>query len=330
VVYKNLGFEGFTSLEYMQNVSYNNLNWARDESLLPEILSVLTSGTAPDLIFAVSVQAHGKYPEDWMPSQEDVAVIDLPEKFSRPGFGYFINQLTDIDSFLRSLVTRLQALNKPIILVMYGDHLPGLGILDEDLINEDNQETDYVIWTNMELTPQKKPLYSYQLSAEVLGRLGIQTGGILGLHQLELEGSQLFQDLRLLGYDRLYGQDFVASPEDQTVDSHFHMGQGRIRITQVRRDRDHIYISGKGFTTFSTILVNGKERETSVISPNLLAIENQNVSPQDELSVGQVSRMNAILGSTQAVHLGYIPPKQSSGGSEGSSGSGGSEGSGGI
>lgn len=63
-VYPNLGFNTFTSIEYMQDVTYNPLDWAKDILLVPEITKALESTTSQDFVFAVSVQPHGKYPEE--------------------------------------------------------------------------------------------------------------------------------------------------------------------------------------------------------------------------------------------------------------------------
>ncbi len=39
-----------------------------------------------------------------------------------------------------------------VILVMYGDHLPTMGLTVEDLKNKYLFQTEYVIWDNMGLT----------------------------------------------------------------------------------------------------------------------------------------------------------------------------------
>lgn len=63
-VYPNLGFDSFTSIEYMNNVIYNPLNWAKDIILVPEIIKALEASKEQDFIYTVSVQPHGKYPEE--------------------------------------------------------------------------------------------------------------------------------------------------------------------------------------------------------------------------------------------------------------------------
>jgi phosphoglycerol transferase MdoB-like AlkP superfamily enzyme len=53
-VYKNMGFETFTSIEYFQNPTFNENDWAHDALLTDEILYILDSTEESDFIFTVS------------------------------------------------------------------------------------------------------------------------------------------------------------------------------------------------------------------------------------------------------------------------------------
>ena len=80
-VYSMLGFETFVSLEHMTGVTYNPLGWAKDTVLTQEIRACLDSTPGRDFVFAVSVQPHGKYPDDTEPSADDA--YDLPSLLDR-------------------------------------------------------------------------------------------------------------------------------------------------------------------------------------------------------------------------------------------------------
>ncbi len=62
-----------------------------------------------------------------------------------------------------------QIIRKDVILVMYGDHLPTMGLTVEDVENKYLFQTEYVMWDNMGLTKKDENLASYQIAAEVLG-----------------------------------------------------------------------------------------------------------------------------------------------------------------
>ncbi|MEL7657971.1 MAG: sulfatase-like hydrolase/transferase, partial [Bacillota bacterium] len=57
-VFPNLGFDTFTSLEYMNNVFKTPKNWAKDGVLTDEILAALQSTESEDLVYTISVQGH--------------------------------------------------------------------------------------------------------------------------------------------------------------------------------------------------------------------------------------------------------------------------------
>ena len=63
-VFSNMGFDTFTSLEYMNNVMKTPKNWAKDSILTEQIMDALESTDGSDYIYTISVQGHGKYPTE--------------------------------------------------------------------------------------------------------------------------------------------------------------------------------------------------------------------------------------------------------------------------
>ena len=82
-VYSMLGFDTFVPLEHMTDVTYNPLGWARDAVLTHEIRTCLDSTPGQDFVFAVSVQPHGKYPDDTAAPTGDTDAYDLPSLIDR-------------------------------------------------------------------------------------------------------------------------------------------------------------------------------------------------------------------------------------------------------
>ncbi|MBO5649165.1 MAG: LTA synthase family protein, partial [Clostridia bacterium] len=81
-IYSSLGFDTFVPLEHMHDVTSNPLGWAKDAVLTPEILTCMDTTAGTDFVFAVSVQPHGKYPDDTTEPEKDNA-YDLPSIFDR-------------------------------------------------------------------------------------------------------------------------------------------------------------------------------------------------------------------------------------------------------
>ena len=64
IVFANMGFDTFTSLEYMKDVEKTHKNWAKDHVLTECIRDALDSTEGRDFIYTISVQPHGQYPEE--------------------------------------------------------------------------------------------------------------------------------------------------------------------------------------------------------------------------------------------------------------------------
>ena len=222
-----LGFDTFTSLEYMNAVEYNETGWAKDKILVGEIEKCLTSSSSPDLVYAVSVQPHGKYPSKSVSDETPLISVsgNLTEE-QACAWTYYVNQLKEVDDFLKELVQALQEYPEPVTLVLYGDHIPALEITADQLTNKDTYQTEYVIWHNTPAGKENIDLSSYQLSSVVLNQMGVE-GGILSRFHQQYTGSENYQDnLQLLQYDMLYGNRYIYGGKPLYQPSQLHMGIG--------------------------------------------------------------------------------------------------------
>jgi phosphoglycerol transferase MdoB-like AlkP superfamily enzyme len=110
-VYPNLGFETFTSLEYMTDIERTETNWAKDGILVDEIIKALNSTPGRDFVFTISVQGHGKYPKDELKCEEHIKVTrDDQDPELTNQFGYFVNQCYEMDEMIAELKAKLYEL----------------------------------------------------------------------------------------------------------------------------------------------------------------------------------------------------------------------------
>ena len=177
-VFKNLGYDTFTSIEYMDSdYQKTPLGWAKDKMLVPQIKKTLDSTDGRDYIFTISVQGHGDYPSQ-MPENynPEIKVENFFDGADKTAFEYYINQIHEMDKFVGELVKYLSERDEQTILVMYGDHLPGFNFTNETLSYGNIYQTPYVIWDNIGLKREYKNMEAYQLSSYVFGRLGITEG----------------------------------------------------------------------------------------------------------------------------------------------------------
>jgi len=299
-VFPNMGYDTFTSLEYMNSVSKTPKNWAKDGVLIEEILAALNSTKSEDLIYTISVQGHGQYPAKKVIKDPAVTVAGITAESEANAFEYYIQQVYEMDEFIGELTKSLKKLDEPTVLVIYGDHLPGLPISDADVVNKNVYETQYVIWDNIGLEKQDMDLYAYQLGAEVLGQIGIHDGVLTKYHQEHKDESSYLANLKALQYDMLYGKEYIFGETNPFEPTDMKMGVREIKVERVVVIGKEYYIKGQNFTPFSKISLNGEVLDTIFLGPTVLGLLEE-VNPKDvsKMKVSQVEKNNEILSTTE-------------------------------
>ena len=284
IVYSNLGFDTFTSLEYMYNVDYTEYDWAKDYALTDSISDCLTSTDETDFIFAVSVQAHGNYPDDTETS----------------AYEYFVSQLREVDDFIGKLTAMLSDFDEPAMLVLYGDHLPAIEFSGDDLSNGDVYQTEYIIWANYELPEiPDEDIKTYDLFAKIFNIININADTVIEARQENLSDSEILT----LAYDMLYGENYVNMRE-KTVN--MTMGIMPIEISGVYSIGDSVRIRGNNFNEYSKVFINGDEMETVFIDRKTLIVPDEKIKDEDEISVAQLSANKTLLSETEHFIYNYI------------------------
>lgn len=288
-VFSQLGFDTFTPIEYMNNVERNPTGWCKDKILTGEIIKTLDSTPGPDFIYTISVQGHGKY----------------------PNFEYYCQQIGEMDQFIRSLVNTLRTRKEPIVLVMYGDHLPGFEWSEDEMKNHSLFQTEYVVWNNMNLPLEKKNVEAYQISAHVLDMLGIHEGTMMRFHQKYLnnpkaEEESYLEDMKTLEYDILYGGREVYGGESPYEPTKLKMGIDDITIDHVVYNDSNLLIYGENFTPYSKICFDGKAVDTTFVWPELIIAKNvpEKKVADSEISVWQIGRDKVPLGENGTYRMG--------------------------
>lgn len=276
VVYPNLGIDNFTSVEFMTNVRMTSINsWARDEVLIGYIEDCLNSTPGQDLVFTVSVQGHGPY----------------------PNFSYYIEQISEMDKFVANLIEKLKKRKENTVLVLYGDHLPGFDFEEEDLKEGDLYQTEYAIWSNFDIgKPVRKDIESNELSAYVMQLLGYNSGLISKLHMNKAMFSETdyWESLRVLEYDMLYGEQYCWGEKDPYESASLVYGHRPVKINDVDiitdpddKDVNYLTIEGENFNVYSFVYVNGKKQKSIYVSEKKLFVPNVDISSGSEIVVWQ-------------------------------------------
>lgn len=290
-VFARLGFDTFTSEEYMPDISDTTpMGWVKDHILTDEIVKAMESTEGPDYVYTISVQGHGDYPEELVLSDPVIQVSGSESQEKDYAWEYYVNQLYEMDRFVKELTDTLAEFDERVILVMYGDHLPTMDLKVEDMKNRYLFQTKYVIWDNFGMEKKDENLAAYQMAAEIFDRLGIHEGNIFNYHQTR-KGTKNYQlDLETLQYDVLYGDRYVYGGETPYAATKLQLGVNPAIFTSIEPVGENSYfVYGENFTASSRLEVNGELKETKYLSTTQLLVQDLELEDGDELDVATQS-----------------------------------------
>ena len=306
MVYPQLGFDSFTSVEYMQNVEYNPIGWADDSVIVQSVIDALDSTENRDFVFAVSVQPHGKYPSE-MPENapEKIKITQKRDEMTEEqstAFTYYVNQIYETDEFIGELTAAVEAYSEPVVLVLYGDHLPNLSLEDENLENGNLLQTEYVVLSNFGFNPESKDLTAYQLSAYICGELGFGGGYLSSYNRNHSDDAGYPEKMQDIGYDMLFGEQYAFGGYES---AEMRMGTKDISVSDYKTADDAVlYVYGENFTEYSFITVNERKIETVLIDENTLSSDDAELEQGDIIAVAQAGKDGEILSSSNMLTVG--------------------------
>ncbi len=300
-VFANLGFDTFTSLEYMNHVVKTPGNWAKDYVLTEQIFDALNSTENEDFIYACSVQGHGKYPTEKKIENPEIVVTKSPTEELKWKYEYYANQLNEMDDFINILIEKLQKRDEKTILVVYGDHLPALDMTENDMTTGSLFKTEYFIWSNFPMEGEKDgSIYAYQMTGRIQKILGLSEGVMTKYHQNYKKSPDYKKNMQALQYDMLYGKNYTFNQKEVFEKSDLRMGIKPIKIKEVVQIGDKWYIKGSNFTVFSKISLDGEILKTIFLGSSILGLQSE-VDPEDvsRMKVSQVEKHKEILSTTE-------------------------------
>ena len=299
-VFRHLGFDTFTCLEYMNNVVKTPKNWAKDALLTECIVDALESTDNSDYIYTISVQGHGKYPTEEVITDPVIKVTGARDEETRLAYEYYVNQVYEMDIFIRELTDTMEAYDEDVVLVIYGDHLPALGMTEEELTTGDLYKTQYVVWSNFEMSKKDRDTSTYEIGPMILKRLGISAGMMTKYHQNYMGTDNYINNLEALSYDMLYGKGYIYGEKNPFKATEMRMGVKPIKIEKIVQIGEDFYIKGQNFTEFSKISLDDEVLKTVFLGPTILYL-NEEVNPADasRMKVSQVEKNKEILSTTE-------------------------------
>lgn len=255
VAYPRLGIDEFISSEDFENPTIKR-NLISDESLVDRVIEEYEANKhsdSPIFIHAVTMQNHTTYDPKKYPAEELVRVTKAPEGLSQSTIGQLEDCATGVrefDTALGELTDYLRTVERPTIVVFWGDHLnpmsDGYKLFEETgfIDKEDHQnpklfQTPLLMWSNFSqeqvdlgvvgaynISPvmldlyglQKPPYFEYLM--QNYGTMSACNRGYVFEPNSEYtedmtpEQQHFFDEQALLQYDQLFGKRLFNTNEE--------------------------------------------------------------------------------------------------------------------
>ena len=245
-VYADMGFESFLDIDAFGGFPERNLDGTKkmttptgipifhsgvsDKATYERMLELLAADDAPQFIFNVTMQNHGSYNQDNIPPEQlthyvpagtydNPAFAETPERLNE-----YLSCIAESDRALEWPVGELRKLDRPVVLVFFGDHQPSMTpdyndawYPEEDDLTHSQRvyHANYLVWANYDVAGQDQKSAERDMSVDVLGTHVMEAiGAPLSTYQrAQLNVSESIQATNLHGY---LGADGVwYTPDDE-------------------------------------------------------------------------------------------------------------------
>ena len=302
--FSQMGFDTFTCKETLDITDYTPLGtWPTDDILIGATKDSMDSTPSKDFVYTITVGTHGAYPTyDALGDKKKITVTANGKSQEETyAWQYYVNQINAMDTWMKNYTEMLNARGEDTLLIMFGDHLPSMNILDSDMATNSIYKTNYITWNNFGMQKKDEDLAAYQLVSEYMDRLGIHDGTMVDYNQRMTDAGvragslQYMSGLETLQYDLLYGKKYAYNGKDLYPATKLLMGVKNVTIDRVYTYGNKVHLFGDNFNKWSKVFVNGEKVPTSYESGQMLTISTDDVKPGDTMVVNQLGSSDTIF-----------------------------------
>lgn len=296
--YAKLGFDDFTSKEYMSNYELNEREWVKDVILTKYIEKALDSTKDSDLVYTVSVQGHSSYPTDAENYDFPIKVSGTLDQKVLNQMYYYVNQIKGTDDFIGELVDMVNKRDEDTIILFYSDHMPKLKIFEDDDFYLDKYKAPFAFYANFDIEKYDiDEIESYELSSLMFKEAGLKYGPIERFNTYMKDDPEFSKMQDLIEYDVLFGKSYYINDDEKAKKNTLKMGVEDIVINNIETKGNKMIIHGENFTTNSRVYLNDKQVDKKFIDENTLEVDK--IDNLDTISIKQIGRNSVVLSSTQ-------------------------------
>ena len=301
--YEKLGFDTFTSIEYMNGYEKNERGWVKDKVLTKYIKKALDSTDGSDLVYTISVQGHSAYPGDAF------ELYDFPIKvkgnlsdLDKNQLYYYANQLKETDNFIGDVMEMVDNSKEDTLVVLYSDHMPALNLFLNEDFYLNAYKAPFAFYSNFKIDNYNfDNTESYNIGSMVMELAGLKYGPMEKFRTYLKNDENYEKYEELLEYDILFGKNYYLVNEEKPEKNSMQMGLDNVTISYLEHEKDSILIKGSNFTENSSAYINNKKIDTIFLDDKTLKIND--VDKGDILVVKQLERNDGLLSESNTISL---------------------------
>lgn len=185
-----MGFETFIDVSYFKNIKIIG-RYTSDYNLVDEIIKIANTSESPLFIYALTMSGHGPYDTEISPETR-ILVKNRIEEPKRRILQNYVDLLYHADKALQRLVSYFETIDRPTLIVAFGDHFPPLGeaaeSLNSKMLTFDGipiSDMQVAVWSNYPLNSNEDfQLPSFGLGKKILDLANLPSPSIFQMAYL--------------------------------------------------------------------------------------------------------------------------------------------------
>lgn len=186
-VYPQLGFND-TYFEGSFSGASRWHGWIDDGPTYDKILEILQDKSAPQFVFDVTVQNHGGYDKGNTPNEKPEGyTADWLDAKDNAKMNDFVACIERSDDYLKEFLAKVEQLDRPVVVLFFGDHQPRMAeYFNDDLFKDEDElehfaritKVPYLMWANYDVAGHNRnEPKRFDTGASYLGPMFLQEFG---------------------------------------------------------------------------------------------------------------------------------------------------------
>lgn len=185
VAMPDMGFDAFEGIgSFLYPRDFSDRGHVRDAALMRTVLAELDAASGPAFVTAVTMDNHFPYGAGAPQVDAGLGIPDQLKGEARRQMADYLVHAIDADNAYGFLLEALKRRARPTIVLFYGDHMPPLGAIYQQLCFKDGRHPTehyppFRVWANFPIPVIPDSTYSYLLPGWLMHAAGLPLKGVM-------------------------------------------------------------------------------------------------------------------------------------------------------